>query len=101
MQVWVIAEDACICKAWDGLSCARTGHSIALTTVNSTADMRSQKMCLLLQGMEIPDPTGLIPANIENGLSVGTDALVMLGILIGMRVVAYVQMTLAIKFHKL
>ena len=54
-----------------------------------------------LQGMEIPDPTGLIPANIENGLSVGTDALVMLGILIGMRVVAYLQMTLAIKFHKL
>ncbi len=53
------------------------------------------------QGMEIPDPTGLIPANIENGLSVGTDALVMLGILVGMRVVAYVQMTLAIKFHKL
>ena len=51
--------------------------------------------------MEIPDPTGLIPANIENGLSVGMDAVIMLGILIGMRVVAYLQMTLAIKFHKL
>ena len=60
-----------------------------------------QRLCMLLQGMEIPDPTGLIPANIENGLSVGTDALVMLGILIGMRIVAYLQMTLAIKFHKL
>lgn len=53
------------------------------------------------QGMEIPDPTGLIPANIENGLSVGMDAVIMLGILIGMRIVAYLQMILAIKFHKL
>lgn len=53
------------------------------------------------QGMAVPDASGLIPANIENGLSIGTDALIMLGILIGMRFVAYIQMTLAIKFHKL
>ena len=50
---------------------------------------------------QIPDATGLIPANIENGLSVGTDCLIMLGILIGMRFVTYLQMTIAIKFHKL
>jgi hypothetical protein len=53
------------------------------------------------QGMHVPDAIGLIPPNIENGLSIGTDALIMLGILIGMRFVAYLQMTLAIKFHKL
>lgn len=53
------------------------------------------------QGMHVPDATGLIPPNIENGLSIGTDALIMLGILVGMRFVAYLQMTLAIKFHKL
>ena len=50
---------------------------------------------------QIPDATGLIPANIENGLSVGTDCLIMLGILIGMRFITYLQMTLAIRFHKL
>ena len=50
---------------------------------------------------QIPDATGLIPANIENGLSVGTDCLIMLGILVGMRFVTYLQMTLAIRFHKL
>jgi hypothetical protein len=53
------------------------------------------------QGMQIPDATGLIPANIENGMSIGTDCLIMLGILVGMRVVAYVQMTIAISRHKL
>ena len=50
---------------------------------------------------QIPDATGLIPVNIENGLSVGTDCLIMLGILIAMRFVTYLQMTIAIKFHKL
>ncbi|KAK9917054.1 hypothetical protein WJX75_000354 [Coccomyxa subellipsoidea] len=53
------------------------------------------------QGMHVPDATALIAPNIENGLSIGTDALIMLGILVGMRFVAYIQMTLAIKFHKL
>ena len=76
----------------------QTKHSMEESLLRVQAVPRR---CLLVQGMEIPDPTGLIPANIENGLSVGTDALVMLGILIGMRVVAYLQMTLAIKFHKL
>ena len=49
----------------------------------------------------MPDATGLIPANIENGLSVGTDCCIMLGILVGMRFITYLQMTIAIKFHKL
>ena len=73
----------------------------AVSRENILALRQVARRCMRVQGMEIPDPTGLIPANIENGLSVGTDALVMLGILIGMRVVAYLQMTLAIKFHKL
>lgn len=51
------------------------------------------------QGMTVPDATGLIPANIENGLSIGTDALIMLGILIGMRFIAYLHMTISIKHH--
>ncbi|BDA50620.1 ABC transporter G family member 19 [Coccomyxa sp. Obi] len=51
------------------------------------------------QGMSVPDATGLIPANIENGLSIGTDALIMLGILIGMRFIAYLHMTISIKHH--
>jgi hypothetical protein len=50
---------------------------------------------------QVPDATGLIPANIENGLSVGADCCIMLGILVGMRFITYLQMTIAIKFHKL
>lgn len=57
----------------------------------------SEKLCFV----QIPDAGGLIPANIENGISIGTDALIMFGILIGMRIVAYVQMTIAISRHKL
>jgi hypothetical protein len=53
------------------------------------------------QGMPIPDAMGLIPSNIENGLGIGTDALIMVAILVGMRIVAYLQMTIAISRHTL
>jgi len=47
----------------------------------------------------VPDASSLIPVNIDNGLSIAEDALVMLGILVGMRVIAYFQMLFAIRHH--
>ena len=47
----------------------------------------------------VPNASSLIPVNIDNGLSITNDALVMLGILIGMRMIAYFQMLFAIRHH--
>ena len=41
----------------------------------------------------------LIPPNIENGLSIGGDAWVLVGILAGMRVIAYFQMLVSIRLR--
>ncbi len=51
------------------------------------------------RGVPVPDASSLIPVNIDNGLSIAEDALVMLGILVGMRVIAYFQMLFAIRHH--
>ena len=47
----------------------------------------------------VPNASSLIPVNIDNGLSIANDALVMLGILAGMRLIAYFQMLFAIRHH--
>ncbi len=49
-------------------------------------------------GFQIEAQT-LIPPNIENNLSIARDAWVLLGILVGMRVITFFQMLVSIKLR--
>lgn len=48
------------------------------------------------EGFVISDASSLIPTNVQTELSLGSNVAILIGILVGLRVIAYVQMRFTI-----